>query len=68
MKICFNLFPPANKLIAILVCILLFLAYTRSKAENRITNVDGTEFSFVQKSNDKKHSAIKSFYNINQNK
>ena len=45
MKICFNLFPPANKLIALLVCLLLILSYTRLKAETRLNNFKNTEKS-----------------------
>ncbi len=36
MKICFNnFFPPFSRLIAIIVCMLLLLSYTRLKAENK---------------------------------
>ena len=36
MKICFNnFFPPVNKLIAIVVCMLLLLSYTKLKAADR---------------------------------
>ena len=52
MKTCFNLFPPVNKLIALLVCILLILAYTKSKAQNKIKKYNTTDISFTQISND----------------
>ena len=48
MKICFNIFPPTNKLIAILVCMLLILSYTRLKAEKRLNNFNNTVLIFKQ--------------------
>ena len=38
MKICFNLFPPANKLIALLIGALLIFSYTKLKAANGLNN------------------------------
>jgi hypothetical protein len=48
MKICFNLFPPANKLIALLVVLLMILIYTRSRAEDSLQKNGETEISYTQ--------------------
>jgi len=48
MKICFNIFPPANKLIALLLCLLLILSYTRSKAANDTNNINRSIFVYKQ--------------------
>lgn len=47
MKICFNLFPPANKMIAFLVCIILLLVYSKLKADNKIS--DDQNLSSIKK-------------------
>ena len=52
MKICFNLIPPANKMIAILVCILLILSYTKLKAYNRQEIGDSVK-TFLKSTHDK---------------
>jgi len=53
MKICFNLFPPANKMIAFLVCILLLLAYTKLRADDKIK--DDQKISCIKKQYKSKH-------------
>jgi hypothetical protein len=40
MKICFNLLPPANKLIAFLIGMLLILSFTKIKAEEKVEHPD----------------------------
>ncbi len=46
MKICFNMFPPANKLIALIACALLLLSYSRLKADNKKDNLKNIEVAY----------------------
>lgn len=48
MKICFNLFPPTNKPIALLVCLLLIVIYTKLKAEKMNYEINSSSFSYTQ--------------------
>lgn len=48
MKICFNLFPPVNKLIALLVCLLLIVIYTRLKAEKNNYGINSKSVSYKE--------------------
>jgi hypothetical protein len=48
MKICFNLFPPVNKLIAFLVCLLLIVIYTKLKAEKNNYEINSSSVSYKE--------------------
>lgn len=50
MKICFNSFPPAKKLFAILAAVLLLLSYAKLKAENKIGgfNTNGVSLTKIK--------------------
>ncbi|CAN5766112.1 hypothetical protein BH11BAC4_BH11BAC4_07820 [soil metagenome] len=48
MKICFNLFPPTQKLAAILIGILLISSYTKLKAANKLNNYNNTTQAFMK--------------------
>jgi hypothetical protein len=63
MKICFNLIPPVNKLIALIVCMLLILSFTKLKADNNPTNFDTAKVSFRQMTNVDAKTSINRIFN-----
>ena len=62
MKICFNnLFPPMNKLGALLLFVLLLISYTTLKADDKFTDMNTVKVSFTKMPNNDLNIEISSF-------